>query len=185
MIAMPVLAIESAASDGLPDLWRSANTASRMNSHRDHAIGPRSAPFALAIICHAVILDEDSSLTRNNYAPGAGHGTAMNRRMRMLLAKRISRLDIALLITNIFGVVIYLFRVRYSWAIPEEKGAIPITGEPFVWAAAILPIIVVFPFLNVVWGLVILIKRQWQRGRLWLLTTLIWMLAVVVDFAHH
>lgn len=105
--------------------------------------------------------------------------------MAKVLTTRFSRLDLVLLITNILGVIIYLLRVRYSWAIPAEKGMVPITGEPFIWTLAILPIIAVFPVLNIAWGTIILVTRQWQRGRLWSLSVLVWVLAVVVDFAHH
>jgi hypothetical protein len=72
-----------------------------------------------------------------------------------------------------------------SWAITEERGAVPITGEPFVWFAGILPIVAVFLVLNLSWGAVILIRRQWVSGRSWLLAALTWMFAIGIDFAHH
>jgi hypothetical protein len=43
----------------------------------------------------------------------------------------------------------------------------------------------VFLLLNAIWGLVILRWRQWSSGRPWLLVVPIWLIAVVIDFAHH
>jgi hypothetical protein len=75
----------------------------------------------------------------------------------------------------------------FAWAIPQEReaGVHSITGEPFVWFAAIFPIVAFFGVLNLVWGAIILARRQWQGGRLWLLAALVWLGATIFDFAHH
>jgi hypothetical protein len=90
-----------------------------------------------------------------------------------------------LLVLNTLGAVIYVFRASPSWAIPQEHGLISPTGEPFVWAAAVFPILAAFLLLNLIWGIVILVRKQWFNVRLWLLTTPIWMVAIGIDFYHH
>jgi hypothetical protein len=93
--------------------------------------------------------------------------------------------DYALLAFNLIGAMVYVRLASFSWAIPQERGLHSQTGEPFVWAAAVIPIFAIFFMVNVAWGMVILFRRQWRRGYLWLLTALIWPVAAVIDFAHH
>jgi len=71
--------------------------------------------------------------------------------------------------------------------IPEERaaGIHTTTGEPFVWFLSILPIVAIFFVINLAWGASIVTRRDWQRGRLWLLTAAVWLGAVMIDFAHH
>jgi len=78
-----------------------------------------------------------------------------------------------------------VIRASAGWRIPSEHGIIPVTGEPFVWFAAILPILAVYPLLNLVWAVFILARRRWRSGRLWLVTAAVWLCAVAIDFAHH
>jgi hypothetical protein len=108
--------------------------------------------------------------------------------MHMLVwAKRIGPADAVLLLANILGCAIYLLRARYAWIIPEEaaNGIHTITGEPFVWAAAVLPVWIVFLVINLIWGVKILVRRQSAQGRIWLASAFVWMVAVLFDFAHH
>ena len=93
----------------------------------------------------------------------------------------------ALFLLNIIGGIIYLAGASNAWAIPQEReaGVHSITGEPFVRVAFIFPVVAIFFVVNVVWGGVILSRRQWQDGRLWLLTALVWLVSRVIDFAHH
>jgi hypothetical protein len=95
-------------------------------------------------------------------------------------------IPLALLLLNVIGALAYLIRFSRAWAIPQEReaGIHSITGEPFVWFLAILPIVAFFLVLNVVWGAVI-VRRKWQAVSFWLLTALVWLGAVAIDFAHH
>lgn len=95
------------------------------------------------------------------------------------------RKSITLFTVNVVGAVVYLVMTSNSWAIPQEQGLVPVTGEPFVWAVAALPIIAGFSLLNLTWAVFILVRGQWRNGRLWLLIALIWLLAILIDFAHH
>ena len=95
--------------------------------------------------------------------------------------------SVALLMANVVGAVIYVVRASYSWAIPQERaaGVHSVTGEPLVWASAVVPICVLFFVLNMTWGAFILARKHWRTGVLWLSTIPIWLVAVVIDFAHH
>ncbi len=96
--------------------------------------------------------------------------------------------SIALLVLNIIGTILYVFAAsRGGWAIPEERaaGIYTTTGEPFVWFLSILPITALFLVINLTWGAIILIRRQWKGGPFWLLAAVVWIAAVVIDFAHH
>ncbi len=87
-----------------------------------------------------------------------------------------------LLVANAVGALIYLVRVSDSW---RDQPELPITGEPFVWFGALLPIAAIFLPLNAAWGAFIVRFRQWQSGRLWMWTALLWIVAIAIDFAHH
>jgi hypothetical protein len=110
----------------------------------------------------------------------ATHSEQLNR--RNLGAQRWG---VVLLVLNFIGAIIYVHRASLSWAIPQEKGLHSQTGEPFIWAAGVIPIFAIFFVVNGVWGGLILVRRQWRNGYLWLLTALIWLVAIVIDFAHH
>ena len=102
--------------------------------------------------------------------------------LRTLLTKRV---NLGLLILNVIGAVVYVVAASPSWAIPQEHGVVPITGEPFVWFAGIFPIVAGLLLLNLAWRALILGYRQWSNGRYWLLIAPIWLIAVLIDFAHH
>jgi len=101
--------------------------------------------------------------------------------------KGIGTVDAVLLLTNVLGCVIYLLGAQHAWIIPEEaaNGIHSITGEPFVWAAFVLPVWIVFVVINLIWGVIILARRRWLQGRMLLLSCFIWIVAVMIDFAHH
>jgi hypothetical protein len=96
-----------------------------------------------------------------------------------------SKINVALFITNLVGALAYVYVSSYAWAIPQEHGLHATTGEPFVWALGVLPIWALFFSLDLIWGVVIAIRRQWHSGRLWLSAACIWVVAVAIDFAHH
>ena len=102
--------------------------------------------------------------------------------------KTIGRLfwkPVVLLSLNVLGAIAYVVGASHGWRIPEEHGEVPVTGEPFVWFLGILPAVAIFFPLNIAWGLSILVRRRWRGGRFRLLSALIWVAAVVIDFAHH
>lgn len=95
------------------------------------------------------------------------------------------RANAILLVINLAGALLYVWRSSFSWAIPQEKGLNSTTGEPFIWAIAILPVLAVALLINISWGVMILRQRQWSSGRLWLVVVAIWLIAIAIDFAHH
>ena len=105
----------------------------------------------------------------------------------MSWSKRIGTVGVVLLLINILGCVVYLIGARRAWIIPEEaaNGIHSVTGEPVVWAAFVLPVWIVFLGINLIWGVTILARRRWLQGRIWLISGLIWIVAAVIDFAHH
>jgi hypothetical protein len=97
----------------------------------------------------------------------------------------VRRWGVVLLVFNFIGAIVYVCLASRSWAIPQERGLHSETGEPFVWGFTVIPIFTIFLLVNFVWGGLILVRRQWRSGYLWLLTALIWLVAAVIDFAHH
>jgi hypothetical protein len=96
----------------------------------------------------------------------------------------VKPLDLVFLLFNAVGMVLYLRLASRGWRIPQEHGAIPVTGEPFVWALA-LPVLGVFLLADIVWGGLLLRYRQPKRGLWWLITGGLWVIAIWVDFTHH
>ena len=90
-----------------------------------------------------------------------------------------------MLVLNFIGAVIYIIRASNGWVIPQERGLIPMTGEPYVWFASVMQVCAVFILLNVTWGAFILGRKEWRSGIFWLTTIPIWFLAMAIDFAHH
>ena len=97
------------------------------------------------------------------------------------------RRNLVLLAANLLGSIGYLIAVSPSWAIAIERedGIHSITGEPFIWALAGWPILALFLVVNLSWAVFIVFKRTWQDIRLWLVTPLVWLVALWIDFAHH
>jgi hypothetical protein len=67
----------------------------------------------------------------------------------------------------------------------RESGIYTVTGEPFVWALSIWPIVAFFVVVNAVWAAVIIVRRRWRDARVWFITPLIWLVAILIDFSHH
>jgi hypothetical protein len=104
---------------------------------------------------------------------------------RMLLTAQ--RWSIVLLLLNFIGAVVYVVRASNGWVIPQERaqGMHSVTGEPYIWALSVLPVCAVFLVLNLTWVAFILARKRWQSGIFWLSTIPIWLVALVIDFAHH
>lgn len=97
----------------------------------------------------------------------------------------LRRINVIMFTLNVLGAVLYVWWASRGWRNPQEKGMVPITGEPFVWAVGVFPIWAIFLLLNAIWGLLIIRSRQWRSGSLWLLNVPIWLIAVAIDFMHH
>src|SRR5579862_333269 len=95
------------------------------------------------------------------------------------------RWGVALLVLNFIGAIVYIYLASHAWAIPREKGLHSQTAEPFIWFFFVAPIIAIFFVINVTWGAFILARQERRSRYLWLLTALIWLVAAVIDFAHH
>jgi hypothetical protein len=103
--------------------------------------------------------------------------------VKALAAERGALLLLAL---NFFGAVIYVIAASHGWVTSQDREyGVPVTGEPFVWAVYVVPIWTLFLLLNLIWGAVVLARHRWRSGILWLMTIPIWMVAMVIDFAHH
>jgi hypothetical protein len=93
-------------------------------------------------------------------------------------------LDVTFMVANAVGIAIYLMLASRGWKIPQEHGAIPVTGEPFVWVLA-LPVLGVFLLADIVWGGLLLRDRVSKRRLWWLVTAAVWLLAIGIDFSRH
>jgi hypothetical protein len=98
-----------------------------------------------------------------------------------------AKVNLTFLVINIVGAIVYVIASSLSWAIPQERelGINSVTGEPFIWAMAVLPIWALFSLLNLIWAVTIVRRKQWRDARLWAVTACVWLAGVGVDFAHH
>jgi hypothetical protein len=94
---------------------------------------------------------------------------------------------LVLLGLNAIGAGAYVLLASRAWVIRQEcrAGLNSVTGEPFVWFISIAPIIAVFFLLDLAWGSIIIKRRQWKTGRMWLAAVAIWIVAAIIDFSHH
>ena len=94
---------------------------------------------------------------------------------------------LVLLGLNAIGAGAYVLLASRAWVIRQEceAGLNSITGEPIVWFISIAPVIAIFFLLNLGWGTIILKRRQWKIGRMWLTAAAIWIAVTIIDFSHH
>ena len=104
--------------------------------------------------------------------------------MNVAASSSVKSLDITFMAANAVGIVLYLVLASRGWRIPQEHGAVPVAGEPFVWVL-VLPVLGVFLLANLVWGGLLFRYRESKRGLWWLITGAVWLLTICVDFAHH
>jgi hypothetical protein len=101
----------------------------------------------------------------------------------------VGGLAAAMVVANIAGALLYLWRASFSWAIPEERaaGITTVTGEPFIWALGVLPVWGAFALVNLAWVVLTLIRREaWRRSAAaGLVVFSCWFVAFWIDFAHH
>jgi len=91
----------------------------------------------------------------------------------------------ALLAANVIGAFVYLKEASQAWLPPDLRGMDAIAGEPVVWATRAVPVFFLFLLIDVIWGVSMLVRPQWQSGRLYATVWLVWIIAIAVDFWHH
>ena len=93
----------------------------------------------------------------------------------------MKRVGIFLLVVNVIGAATYLFLASRGWRDPTDD--LPITGEPYVWAAS-LPVLALFVTVDAGWGILIA-WRKLSGWPLFGLSAALWTSAIAIDFAHH
>lgn len=88
------------------------------------------------------------------------------------------------LLLVICGSVIYLKLASTGWRSASEGGQVPVTGEPFVWAAS-LPFLFLVVLVNVAWGIWIILRRPANGKTAFAASLLVMVGSVALDFAHH
>lgn len=95
-------------------------------------------------------------------------------------------INLALLAVNAIAICSYLKMASFAWAIPEEveAGIHPaIAGSAVVWGLGALPILLVFLLVDGVWWYWA-VSRGLKKTAV-VASSLSWVVAIVVDFAHH
>jgi hypothetical protein len=93
-------------------------------------------------------------------------------------------IPIALIVLNLLAIFFYVKNASLAWAIPEEAGLNPaMAGPSMVWGLGALPILLAFIVVNGIWWSVVFAKHleKWPV----LSASVLWIIAVVVDFMHH
>jgi hypothetical protein len=88
---------------------------------------------------------------------------------------------------NILGMLLYVRLASVTWAIPAERaaGIDSVTGEPFVWAMSVFPVWGTFLLANIIWAIIAHQRGQRINTMSRLVVLMAWVVAVVIDFAHH
>ena len=82
---------------------------------------------------------------------------------------------------------VYLVRASQGWYVPayDVPGQHTITGEPFVWFAAILPVVLFVSVMDLTWAALLITRKAWRRECSWLVSTALWVLTCAIDNLHH
>jgi hypothetical protein len=72
----------------------------------------------------------------------------------------VRTVSLTLFIVNVIGAISYVVRASPSWAIPQERGLHSMTGEPFVWASFVLPIVAAFALTESPLGSIYLFQQK-------------------------
>jgi hypothetical protein len=96
-------------------------------------------------------------------------------------------LDLAMLVANALGVLLYLWRAHDAWFIPEERaaGINTVTGEPLIWALGVFPVWAAFFLADAAWVAITVAENLPRRLVLFALVSAFWVVGVIIDFAHH
>ena len=108
-------------------------------------------------------------------------------RSRSELSAYAHRRDIGMLVANLIGVLAYLWLAHYGWANPEARalGIDSVLGEPFIWGMGVVPVWALCLAVNTAWAATIVFRRPQRGGIPFALVSVLWVVAVIVDFAHH
>jgi len=103
-------------------------------------------------------------------------------------ATRFGGVNLAMTIANVGGIALYLWAASLAWVIPSERaaGIDTVTGEPFIWAMGAVPVFGIYLVVNLIWLVVSLVRKRWRNT--WTSYALVWaawVVAVIIDFAHH
>ena len=98
---------------------------------------------------------------------------------RAALSKRS---NIMLVTVNAVAICLFMLTAVDTWPIAGEEGLNSTTAEPFIWALTTLPVLLIALIVNVLWGAMVLVRRQWSSARVWSIVVCFWFLVVVVDF---
>ncbi|HKU17906.1 MAG TPA: hypothetical protein VJP80_01400 [Candidatus Saccharimonadales bacterium] len=87
---------------------------------------------------------------------------------------RTSKLKIWVAI-NAVGLILYLYFASKIWAFAGDVGLTGGPGDPIIWAMTALPFLVVCSFINIIWVVMMLLRKEKSS---FLKTFLVWILVV-------
>jgi len=85
---------------------------------------------------------------------------------------------------NIVGIVLFLYFSSRLWAPPGQEGLLPAGGDPIVWGMTVLPVMVIFLIVEIVWlskSIVSIRKLGWKAMTPWLVVFVVWVAVVAYD----
>jgi hypothetical protein len=54
-----------------------------------------------------------------------------------------------------------------------------------IWALGVLPIWAIVSLLNLIWGALIVGRKEWRGARLLAVAACVWLVGVPIDFGHY
>jgi hypothetical protein len=76
-------------------------------------------------------------------------------------------IPVTLFLSNVIGAFVYVIRASMGGWVDPRTGPASVSGEPFIWFLAILPVVVFFFALNLAW-MIVIVRRRWRGVGLWL-----------------
>jgi hypothetical protein len=73
-------------------------------------------------------------------------------------------IPVTLFLSNVIGAVVYVIRASMGGWVDPRTGPASVSGEPFIWFLAILPVVVFFFALNLAW-MIVIVRRRWRVAR--------------------
>jgi hypothetical protein len=86
------------------------------------------------------------------------------------------------LIINLIGLITFVYKSVSCWS-KDDTGMMEDTINVAIsWSLGVIPVILIITFVNTIWFLLLVKKRNRPAMFVWVMTTMIWLILIRLDF---